>query len=229
MRGLPFAPRDILTGLGLALLMAGAILGSTLLGYYFAARSLDGHLRDIIYAAAARACSQPIEQVLVSRLMAEDESQVLTIILSNVPIRFTPSAEVLKSLPEKERKRVLAEIEEYRRQFQQSKATISLTAPDFEIGNTPVRAIEVPPGRRTAYVFWILSPKKPGRFKVAIEALSEKGFSTQNTVLGIVVTDVLGLSPRQAKMLAGAVFVFRLRSAADRILVVRSDAWVVAE
>jgi hypothetical protein len=74
--------------------------------------------------------------------------------------------------------------------------TVRLSAPNFDI-SPPVdsRTVIAPPAESVAVV-WILSPRKPGSFQVAVTA------GLDSLVIGLTVTNVLGLTPQQAKILS---------------------------
>jgi len=74
--------------------------------------------------------------------------------------------------------------------------SVHLSAPNFDISPTDdSRTVDVPPAQSVTIV-WILSPRKPGSFQVAVTA------GLDSAVIGLTVTNVLGLTPQQAKILS---------------------------
>ena len=74
--------------------------------------------------------------------------------------------------------------------------SVHLSAPNFDISPTAdSRTVAVPPAQSVTIV-WILSPRKSGSFQVAVTA------GLDSVVIGLTVTDVLGLTPQQAKILS---------------------------
>jgi hypothetical protein len=74
--------------------------------------------------------------------------------------------------------------------------SVHLSAPNFDISPTDDdRTVNVPPAQSVTIV-WILSPRKSGSFQVAVTA------GLDSAVVGLTVTDVLGLTPQQAKILS---------------------------
>jgi len=87
---------------------------------------------------------------------------------------------------------------------------VVLNAPNFDVSPTRTALrLELPPGHNTHSVVWILTPKKAGLFPITV---SSGGYTAFNTVSEINVTDILGLTPTQAKLLSylgtfgGAIF-----------------------
>lgn len=77
---------------------------------------------------------------------------------------------------------------------------VILNAPNFDVSPAQTtRTFELSPGSNTHRVTWILTPKKAGRFPVTV---SSGGYREYNTVSEISVTDILGFTPRQAKLLS---------------------------
>jgi hypothetical protein len=74
--------------------------------------------------------------------------------------------------------------------------SVHLSAPNFDISPTDdSRTVNVPPAQSVTVV-WILSPRKSGSFQVAVTA------GLDSAVVGLTVTNVLGLTPQQAKILS---------------------------
>jgi hypothetical protein len=79
---------------------------------------------------------------------------------------------------------------------EESEIYVHLSAPNFDISPTDdSRTVDVPPAQSVTIV-WILSPRKSGSFQVAVTA------GLDSAVVGLTVTDVLGLTPQQAKILS---------------------------
>jgi hypothetical protein len=73
---------------------------------------------------------------------------------------------------------------------------VLLNAPNFDVaGELASRSVNVEPQSETAVV-WILSPEKAGTFQIAVNVAGELA------ILGITVTDVLGLTALQARLLS---------------------------
>ena len=77
--------------------------------------------------------------------------------------------------------------------------TITLLAPNFSSNPSATsKKLIVPVGQKSASATWILTPQKTGSYELGVTSLKSKG----TVVLGIVVTNVLGLTPLQAQILA---------------------------
>ena len=75
--------------------------------------------------------------------------------------------------------------------------TVSLSAPNFDINPAnPDRVVTVPAGEKAATTAWVLSSREAGNYEVVVTA----GFDVQ--VMGIRVTNLLGLSAPEAKILS---------------------------
>jgi len=77
---------------------------------------------------------------------------------------------------------------------------VVLNAPNFDV--SPARTtlrLELSPGHNTSSAVWILTPKKAGLFPITV---SSGGYTAFNTVSEVNVTDILGLTPTQAKILS---------------------------
>jgi hypothetical protein len=173
------APRKTLGIAGLLVLLMAAGLTLTLYLDARHARKLD-HRRFVGFFAKFKPCDPRLLSLSVSqRVMSEAESQVLTVVLSNHDtIDRTPL-----NGPE------------------ECKATIALAAPDFTLGPSETsQTVLVPLGTSTR-VAWVLSPKKPGTFRVVafLQPVTPVSDSAQ---IGITVHTVLGLTPIQVYLLS---------------------------
>ena len=75
--------------------------------------------------------------------------------------------------------------------------TVNISAPNFDINPAnPDRVVVIPPGEKAATAAWVLSSREAGNYEVVVTA----GFDVQ--VVGIRVTNLLGLTAPQAKILS---------------------------
>ncbi len=75
--------------------------------------------------------------------------------------------------------------------------TVRLAALDFELAPAATeRVVALEPGGTPVVLLWILKPKETGSFEIAVTA------GEQTEVLGIVVTNVLGLTAVQVQILS---------------------------
>lgn len=78
---------------------------------------------------------------------------------------------------------------------------LSLTAPAFNVDPDQETLVVLRPGLRTETFVWLLVPQKQGSFQVRIKAdLSDSDILNQ--LVGLTVTDVLGLTPRWARVIS---------------------------
>ncbi|MFM7189855.1 MAG: hypothetical protein ACKOX2_03425, partial [Microcystaceae cyanobacterium] len=83
------------------------------------------------------------------------------------------------------------------------KVEIIVSAPAFETApSQQTKEINVPVGKDTANLVWILTPKQEGLHEIGVQA----GLDVQTK--GLSVTNILGLTPKQAQILGyiGAFF-----------------------
>jgi hypothetical protein len=74
--------------------------------------------------------------------------------------------------------------------------TIELSAPNFVVSPAePRRTLNLPATERAIKAVWVIAPKESGVFELAISA------GLDSRIIGIAVTDVFGLSARQAQLL----------------------------
>ncbi len=76
------------------------------------------------------------------------------------------------------------------------KATVNLNAPNFDIAPNENEQTVTFPGKGNSTVIWILTPKMAGVFEVSIEV------ERDSQIIGIGVTNLLGLSPTQAQIIS---------------------------
>jgi hypothetical protein len=123
--------------------------------------------RPVVSDPACRELS--FTATLAKRVMTEDESQALIVILTN-------------------------------QGDQVCRARVTLSAPDFAVGPAPTNPlVSAPPGEEE--VVWILSPHRAGTFQVAVTV------NQASTILGVTVTNILGLTVWQARVLAALGYV----------------------
>jgi len=79
---------------------------------------------------------------------------------------------------------------------QECEVTAKLSAPNFDIAPSEESQTITLPSHGNASLVWILTPQKTGVFEVLISAESDY------QVIGINVTNLLGLSPIQAQLLS---------------------------
>lgn len=82
------------------------------------------------------------------------------------------------------------------RSGQEYEVMVKLSAPNFDISPSEQSQTITLPSQGNASVIWILTPKRAGVFEISISA----GYDNQ--VIGINVTNLLGLSPVQAQLLS---------------------------
>lgn len=76
---------------------------------------------------------------------------------------------------------------------------LSLTVPNFEVDPAERSLVVLRPGMRTESFVWLLTPQKQGSFQARITAEVD-GLVRVNHIVGLAVTNILGLSPRSAKI-----------------------------
>jgi hypothetical protein len=163
-------------------------LGLTLILYLDASHARKLDRRFGLFFTALKPCSPLIEGLSVpGRVMSESESQVLTVVLSN---HDRADGSIRNSPVNGNNSRPAA-----------CEATVTLEAPDFNLGPPETsQTVRVPLGS-IARLVWVLSPKKAGTFRVV--ALLHPVTSESNTAqIGITVHTVLGLTPAQAYLLS---------------------------
>lgn len=80
---------------------------------------------------------------------------------------------------------------------EECKAQVTVSAPAFEISpSQQTKEINVPVGEDTANLVWIITPKNEGFHEIGIQA----GLDVET--IGISVTNILGLTPKQAQIVA---------------------------
>ena len=151
---------------GVIMFLFGIGLGVTLLGGRVRAIQAD------LYVPAAPVggpCVDALEEVILPRrTMSENDSQTITVVLSN------HGAEICEQ-------------------------SVAINAPNFEISPAEsTQLISIPPGIGTAQTGWVLTPKKQGTFEIVIRIGAEM------QIVGLSVTNVLGLTPLQAQLLSSA-------------------------
>lgn len=157
--------KRVLAITGIVLFSVGIGLALVLWSSALRAHSLDIG-RSSQGAASAASCQHPLKEViLVRRVISENDSESLSVVLGN----DTPEACAI---------------------------SVHLSAPNFDISPTDdSRTVDVPPAQSVTVV-WILSPRRSGSFQVAVTA------ALDSAVVGLTVTNVLGLTPQQAKILS---------------------------
>jgi hypothetical protein len=78
---------------------------------------------------------------------------------------------------------------------------LSLTAPTFDVDPAEKQLVVLKPGLRTETFIWLLVPKKQGSFQARLSADLDNS-STLHQLIGLTVTDVLGFTPRWAKVIS---------------------------
>jgi hypothetical protein len=78
---------------------------------------------------------------------------------------------------------------------------LSLTAPNFSVDPEQETLVVLRPGLETETFVWILLPQKQGSFQLKVTA-ALSGSVIMNHLVGLTVTNVLGLTPRWAKVIS---------------------------
>ncbi len=78
---------------------------------------------------------------------------------------------------------------------------LSLSAPGFEIDPKDPTLVVVPPGVKSVTFVWLVLPQKLGRFALRMNMELNGQIKVEN-VIGMTVTNILGLTVSQAKILA---------------------------
>ena len=152
--------------LGLVLFVGGSVLAIYLGVTALEARELEQRVEGPVTGEPAT-CADAMDAsaALDARVMAEDETQALTVLLEN------GSSEACE-------------------------VTVELSAPFFSFAPPePRRTITVTAGANGALA-WVITPQRTGTYDIVV-TIGEKIF-----VLGVTVTNILGLTARQARVLS---------------------------